>query len=330
MSLRRPGPARHAAAVRRRPAAAVGARCRRPRGRGGDPGAGADRGRRALIRCTAELDRVDVSDGLRVPQSAIAQARATVDPDLAEALEVAFGRILAYHAHEGAPPGDLVDGGITVGHLTRAVERAGIYAPGGRARYPSTVLMCAAPARVAGVGSIALCVPPARTATIDDATLCAAAIAGVDEVYRIGGAQAIAAMAYGTESVPAVDVIAGPGNALRGRGQAPGVGRRGRRLGLRRAVRDRRGGRSRRATGVRRHRPGRAGRARARRAGLVGHAGTLPSPRRSRPRSTGSWPPRPGGPTSRRRWPRPGSPASSTGPRRRWPCRTRSPPSTSS
>src|SRR6202035_285669 len=126
---------------------------------------------------------------------------------------VAFGRILAYHAHEGMPPGDLVEGGITVRQLPRPVERAGIYAPGGRARYPSTVLMCAAPARVAGVKSLALCVPPASDGRIDGATLCAASIAGVDEVDRIGGAQAIAAMAYGTRSVPAVDVIAGPGNA---------------------------------------------------------------------------------------------------------------------
>ena len=93
------------------------------------------------------------------------------------------------------------------------MARAGIYAPGGRARYPSTVLMCAAPARVAGVGTIALCVPPAADGKVDDATLCAAGVAGVDEVYRIGGAQAIAALAYGTESVPAVDVVAGPGNA---------------------------------------------------------------------------------------------------------------------
>ena len=106
------------------------------------------------------------------------------------------------------------------------MERAGIYAPGGRARYPSTVLMCAAPARVAGVGSIALCVPPAADGRIDTATLCAAAIAGVDEVYRIGGAQAIAAMAYGTRSVPAVDVDRRPGQRVRGRGQAPALGRR--------------------------------------------------------------------------------------------------------
>jgi histidinol dehydrogenase len=170
-------------------------------------------GDEALIRYTAEFDRVDVSDGIRVSEAEREKACAAADPALWQALEVAFGRILAYHAHEGMPPGDLVEGGITVRHVTRAVERAGMYAPGGRARYPSTVLMCAAPARVAGVGSIALCVPPAADGRIDTATLCAASIAGVDEVYRIGGAQAIAAMAYGTASVPAVDVIAGPGNA---------------------------------------------------------------------------------------------------------------------
>jgi histidinol dehydrogenase len=167
----------------------------------------------ALIRYTAKFDRVDVTDGIRVSEAEIEKACADADPDLWRALEVAFGRILAYHAHEGMPPGDFVEGGVTVGHVTRAVERVGIYAPGGRARYPSTVLMCAAPARVAGVGSIALCVPPGADGRIDIATLCAASIAGVDEVYRIGGAQAIAAMAYGTASVPAVDVIAGPGNA---------------------------------------------------------------------------------------------------------------------
>ena len=170
-------------------------------------------GDEALVRYTAEFDRVDVSDAIRVPEDDIAQACADADPALLHALEVAFDRIVTYHAHEGVPPGDLDEGGITVGHVTRAVGRAGLYAPGGRARYPSTVLMCAAPARVAGVGSIALCVPPATDGKVDIATLCAASIAGVDDVYRIGGAQAIAAMAYGTASVPAVDVIAGPGNA---------------------------------------------------------------------------------------------------------------------
>ncbi len=172
-----------------------------------------DEGDAAVVRHTAALDKVDVSDGLRVPAAELEHAYGAVDRDLREALEVAYRRILAYHAQEGAPPGDLVDGGITVQHLTRPVERAGLYAPGGRARYPSTVLMCAAPARVAGVGSVALCVPPAADGRVDGATLCAASIAGIDEVYRIGGAQAVAAMAYGTPSVPKVDVIAGPGNA---------------------------------------------------------------------------------------------------------------------
>ncbi len=167
----------------------------------------------AVIRCTAAFDKVDVSDGLRVDPAVVEAARAAAPPALRQALETAYGRIFAYHAHEGTPPDDLAGDGVTVSHLTRAVERAGIYAPGGRARYPSTVLMCAAPARVAGVSSIALCVPPGADGQIDGATLCAAAVAGVDEVYRIGGAQAVGAMAYGTASVRPVDVIAGPGNA---------------------------------------------------------------------------------------------------------------------
>jgi histidinol dehydrogenase len=169
----------------------------------------------AVIRCTARFDGVDVSAGLRVPAEDVEGAPSRVDAALVDSLRTAFDRIVAYHADEGTPPGDHVDGGVTVSHLTRPVGRAGIYAPGGRARYPSTVLMCAAPAKVAGVGSLALCVPPSPDAggTVDDVTLAAAAVAGVDEVYRMGGAQAVGALAFGTESVTAVDVIAGPGNA---------------------------------------------------------------------------------------------------------------------
>ncbi len=130
-----------------------------------------------------------------------------------DALDVAHDRILTYHAHEAAVPAeDYTSGGITVRHLVRPVARAGCYAPGGRARYPSTVLMCAVPAHVAGVEEIVLCVPPGPDGCVDDATLAAAAVAGVTEVFRVGGAQAIAAMAYGTESIGAVDVIVGPGN----------------------------------------------------------------------------------------------------------------------
>ncbi len=177
------------------------------------------KGDTAVIDYTRQFDRVDLTDaaqgtpGIRVPSAEIAAALEQISPALKAALETAFARIVAYHAHEGTPPTDFESTGVTVSHLTRPVSRAGIYAPGGRARYPSTVLMCAAPARVAGVRDIALCVPPAADGKVDDATLAAAAIAGIDEVYRIGGAQAIAALAYGTTSVPRVDVIAGPGNA---------------------------------------------------------------------------------------------------------------------
>ena len=170
----------------------------------------------AVVELTQKFDGVDVSaaqGGMRVPPAEIDAALARVDPALRAALELAFTRIVAYHAEEGTPPGVFNSGGVRVAHLVRPVGRAGIYAPGGRARYPSTVLMCAAPARVAGVGDIALCVPPAADGRVDDATLAAAAVAGIAEVYRIGGAQAVAAMAYGTASVPRVDVIAGPGNA---------------------------------------------------------------------------------------------------------------------
>jgi histidinol dehydrogenase len=179
----------------------------------------------AIIEFTKRFDGVDVSGpgadvsgtgpatGMRVPPADIGAALERIDPDLRAALEVAYDRIVAYHAHEGTPPGPFESGGVTVDHLTRPVGRAGIYAPGGRARYPSTVLMCAAPARVAGVEDIALVVPPAADGKVDDATLAAAAIAGITEVYRIGGAQAVAALAFGTASVPRVDVIAGPGNA---------------------------------------------------------------------------------------------------------------------
>ncbi len=166
-----------------------------------------------LRRLTARFDGVEL-DELRVHPEEMAGALTRVPPPLREALEVAAERIRAYHAHEmaGAADDELESGGIRVRALVRPVERAGCYAPGGRARYPSTVLMCAVPAKVAEVGEVALCVPPGADGRVDDATLAAAAVAGLDEVYRVGGAQAIAAMAYGTESIAPVDVIVGPGN----------------------------------------------------------------------------------------------------------------------
>ncbi len=125
------------------------------------------------------------------------------------ALELAARRIREFHASQtfadvAGPPGLKL--------LTRPVRRAGLYVPGGRAAYPSTVLMTAIPARVAGVREVVVCTPPAADGGLPTAILAAAAIAGVDEVYRAGGAQAIAAMAYGTAGIPRVDFIAGPGN----------------------------------------------------------------------------------------------------------------------
>jgi len=168
-------------------------------------------GDRALAALTAQFDGVS-PPSLRVPRSEVEAARNRVPAELVGALELAWRRISDYHACEGTPPGDFSSGGVTVRHLPRPVERAGCYAPGGRARYPSTVLMCAAPARVAGVAEVVLCVPPGPSGRIDDATLAAAAVAGIDEVYCVGGAQAVGAMAYGTATLRRVDVIVGPGN----------------------------------------------------------------------------------------------------------------------
>jgi histidinol dehydrogenase len=166
----------------------------------------------AVRSLTFELDGIAVDD-LRVGPDEVEAATGRVPAALRDALELAHRRITDYHAHSmGSAPAFSSDG-VTVRDLVRPVERAGCYAPGGRARYPSTVLMCAAAARVAGVPEVVLCTPPGPDGRIDDATLAAAMVSGVDEVYRIGGAQAVAAMAYGTESVAEVDVIAGPGNA---------------------------------------------------------------------------------------------------------------------
>ncbi|TMB87383.1 MAG: histidinol dehydrogenase [Chloroflexi bacterium] len=125
------------------------------------------------------------------------------------ALEFAAERIREFHSKQAM---DATIGSPGLKLLTRPVRRAGLYAPGGRAAYPSTVLMTAIPARVAGVAEVVLATPPRADGSIPAAILAAAHIAGVDAVYRIGGAQAIAAMAYGTASIPRVDVVAGPGN----------------------------------------------------------------------------------------------------------------------
>jgi histidinol dehydrogenase len=170
------------------------------------------RGDVALREYTERFDGCRV-DELRVPEAEIAEALATASPELRGALEYAHGEIAAYHDAQATPDVALDRGGVRLRELVLPVERAGAYVPGGRANYPSTVLMTVVPARIAGVPEVVLCVPPDATGAVPAATLAAAAVAGVDEVYRVGGAQAIAAMAFGTDSIRPVDLIVGPGNA---------------------------------------------------------------------------------------------------------------------
>lgn len=165
----------------------------------------------ALARYTEQFDGA-VPAGWRVSPDDVAAARDRVDPSLRSALEAAANSIAEFHRGQASKEQVHARQGITIRSWDQPVGRAGCYVPGGRAAYPSTVLMTALPARAAGVDQVVLCVPPGPDGRVADVTLAAAAVAGVDEVYAVGGAQAIAAMAYGTESVGAVDVIVGPGN----------------------------------------------------------------------------------------------------------------------
>lgn len=171
-----------------------------------------ERGDAALLEYTSQLDGVDLASTL-VPAHRLRQALEGLDADVREAMEAARDSIAEFHRAELSLPFDYTRDGLHIAARRQPVDRAGLYVPGGRAAYPSTVLMTAVPARVAGVGELVLCVPPNRdTGEVADVTLAAAALAEVEEVHSIGGAQAIAALAYGTETIRMVDVIAGPGN----------------------------------------------------------------------------------------------------------------------
>ena len=166
-------------------------------------------GDRALIAFTEQFDKTKLSR-VTVIREEIESAYTKVDPKLVELVKNSAANIRRFH--ELQRPNDLwlkeVEPGITLGIKTTALDRIGAYVPGGRASYPSTALMCAIPAKVAGVRSVIACTP----APVNPLTLVAMDIAGVDEIYQIGGAQAIAAMAIGTESVAPVQKIVGPGN----------------------------------------------------------------------------------------------------------------------
>ena len=168
----------------------------------------------ALAELTAKFDRHDLdATGWRVTEEEMQVALDGLPADLRAALELAAARIAAYHEKQRPQDSDTVDAaGARLGARWRAVDAAGLYVPGVRAAYPSSVLMNAIPARVAGVERIAI-VTPTPDGRINPLVLAAAHIAGVHEVWRVGGAQAIAALAYGTERIAPVDVVTGPGNA---------------------------------------------------------------------------------------------------------------------
>ena len=171
------------------------------------------RGDAALADYTARFDGHELPDDWRIPAETCREAFDALDPALRAALELAAERIRAYHEAQLPEDRDYTDAsGVRLGAKWRAVDGAGLYVPGGRAAYPSSLLMNAIPAKVAGVGRLVVTTPTPK-GQVNPLVLAAAHLAGVDEVWRVGGAQAIAALAYGTERIAPVDVITGPGNA---------------------------------------------------------------------------------------------------------------------
>jgi histidinol dehydrogenase len=183
----------------------------------------------ALIEYTNRFDRraIKAASELELPRERLNEALAGLDPDLHEALRHAAERIQSYHERQKQASWTYVEeDGTVLGQQITPLERIGVYVPGGKAAYPSTVLMNVIPAKVAGVEEI-LMVAPAPQGELAPVVLAAAAIAGVDRVFTIGGAQAIAVLAYGTETIPAVDKIVGPGNVYVATAKAMVFGRVG-------------------------------------------------------------------------------------------------------
>ncbi|MFV0662315.1 histidinol dehydrogenase [Denitromonas sp.] len=169
----------------------------------------------AVIDYTRRFDRLDVNhmSALELPRHVLEDALATLPEAQRAALEVAAGRVEAYHRRQIAESWDYTEAdGTRLGQIVTPLDRVGLYVPGGRASYPSSVLMNAIPAKVAGVGELIMVVPT-PDGERNPLVLAAAAITGVDRVFTIGGAQAVAALAYGTQTIPQVDKIVGPGNA---------------------------------------------------------------------------------------------------------------------
>ena len=172
------------------------------------------RGDEALLEYTKKFDKAELTN-LQVTEEEFQEALSSFDPRLKQVLQRAASNISKFHSRQKRNSFILnEDDGIVMGQKVIPIDRAGIYVPGGTAAYPSTVLMDTLPARIAGVNEIVMGTPPNAQGKVNPAILAAARIAGVDKIFKVGGAQAIAALAYGTESIPKVDKIVGPGNAF--------------------------------------------------------------------------------------------------------------------
>lgn len=173
-----------------------------------------ENGDKALEEYALKFDKAEI-ENLRVTAEEIEKAYETEDKEFIRTLEIAQNNIEAFHKKQLRSGFEINEGnGIVAGQKITPIEKAGLYVPGGTASYPSTVLMNAVPAKIAGVKEIVMVTPPDKDGNIPSAILCAAKIAGVDTIIKTGGAQAVAALAYGTESVPKVDKIVGPGNVF--------------------------------------------------------------------------------------------------------------------
>lgn len=171
------------------------------------------RGDAALYDYSLKFDKAELSS-LEVSEQELDEAMAAVEPEFTEILCEAAANIRLFHEKQVRSSFVITEtDGVVMGQKVTPIEKVGLYVPGGTAAYPSTVLMDSIPAKIAGCGEIVMVTPPSRDGKVNPAILAAAKIAGIDRIFKIGGAQAVAALAYGTESVPKVDKIVGPGNA---------------------------------------------------------------------------------------------------------------------
>ncbi len=171
-------------------------------------------GDKAVLDYTERFDGVKLSS-IEVSKEEIEEAYNSVEPEFIRILNLAKKNIAEFHSNQKRDGFKIIKAnGVVMGQKVTAVERAGLYVPGGTAAYPSTVLMDSIPAKIAGVKEVVITTPPDKNGKINPVILAAAKIAGVDKIFKVGGAQAIAALAYGTESIPKVDKIVGPGNAF--------------------------------------------------------------------------------------------------------------------